>query len=238
MWHQVSASGFVDGGKGGGGFKEQDHPRDQKGEFTGNGKGKDKHAGKSGSVHPAPAQDKPTPSQKSVLAKQTSRRVAADVQRYSEEHCEPILARGLKRPGINTMNLRDNEPMDVVRVRAGKIEDGVELKVMTENKNSKLTMKGSALKKKQAWMQENQADGHTVVFDDQKIFNAKGDGKHGDDQDRAIYYRRGFGSFRVTGANGGMYRCRDMNELHQMMDLPAKALPPAAQPPKGYSGYK
>jgi hypothetical protein len=83
-------------------------------------------------------------------------------------------------------------------------------------------------------MRENKADFHTVVFDDQKVFNAKGEGKHGSDADRTIYYRRGFGSYRV----GSMYRCKDMEELKSLLDLPGDKLPKAAAPLAGYEGYK
>lgn len=176
----------------------------------------------------------PTPSQKSILAKQSSRYVGAEVQRYSEEHCEPILAKGLKEPGVNASSLRDNEPVDVIRTRGGKIEDGIELKTMTDNRNNKITVKADAMKRKTAWMAENRADFHTVVFDDHAVFNAKGEGRHGPDSARVIYYRRGFGSFRV----GGMHRCANMAELRSLMDMPAASLPSGAKPPAAYAGFK
>lgn len=39
LFEPVAKGGFVDGGKGGGGFKEDEHPRDGKGEFTNKGGG-------------------------------------------------------------------------------------------------------------------------------------------------------------------------------------------------------
>lgn len=167
----------------------------------------------------------PSRSARSLLAQQTSRRVAADVQRYSEEHCEPILAKQIK--GVS---LRDNEPIDVMVTRGGKVTHGVELKTMTDNKNNKITMKSDAMARKANWMRENKADYHTIVFDDHKVFNANGPGKHGSDSDRVIYYRRGFGSFRV----GGMHKVKDTDELNKLLDMKTDDLPAAARPPKTY----
>lgn len=182
----------------------------------------------------AGAEETPTRSQKSIIAQQTSRRVGADVQRYSEEHCEPILAKGLKQEGKSAMSLRDNEPVDVIRTHSGKITDGIELKTMTDNKNSKITMKADAVERKRKWQDDNHADFHTIVFDDHKIFNAHGEGKHGDDADRTIYYRRGYGSFRIAN----MHKVESMDELRTMIDTPHGDLPKAAQPPKNYVAYR
>lgn len=170
------------------------------------------------------AETTPSASAKSMLAKQSAVYVGADIQRYSEEHNEPILAAGIK--GVS---LRDNEPVDVVVLRKGIVAHGVELKTMVSNSNNKITMKASAMERKGAWMQEHGAPYHTVVFDDHAVFNASGQGLH-DESKRQIYYKRGFGSFRV----GSMHPVKDMSELNALMDTPDAGLPAAAKPPKGY----
>lgn len=175
----------------------------------------------------APAEKEPGKSAKSILAKQTSRRVGAEVQRYSEEYCEPILAKG-----VGGVSLPDTEPMDVLVHREGVIAHGIELKTMTDNKNRKLTVEKDALERKINWVKENHAPGHMVVFDDHKVFNANGAGEH-DDSKREIYYKRGFGSFRVNAMHkveGGL------KELGKLLDTPDKDLPAAAKPPKTYPG--
>jgi hypothetical protein len=222
------------------GFKEEEHPRGRAGQFREKpGEGKEAAAGRTRQV---PVRKKPgarvpaqvgTPSQKAILAKQSAKYVGKDIQRYSEEHNEPILAAGLKRSGSTALTLRDNEPADVLRVRGGKITDGIELKTQVIGANDKITMKASAQTRKAAWMRENQADFHTVVFDDRKVFNAGGEGKH-DDTQRVMLYRRGFGSFRT----GGMHRVADMDELDRLLSMPAADLPSGARPPAGYAGFK
>lgn len=224
-------------------FEEAKHPRGQGGKFAPKG-GSDEEERPEAQparkprvqpkgVYGAAPEPEPTPSQKSILAKQSARYVGAEIQRYSEEHCEPQLAAGLKEPGTNALSLRDNEPVDVIRTQGGKITDGVELKTITTGANEKLTMKRSALERKSAWQQENGADFHTACFDDRKVFNAKGAGQH-DESQRVIYYKRGAGSFRLSS----MHRCRDMAELRSLMNTPTKDLPRAAQPPTGYASFK
>lgn len=196
----------------------------------------DPHSGEftSGGGSDSGKEPDPTPSQKSILAKQTSRKVGKEVQQYSEDRCEPILAGMLKEKGVSTMHLRDNEPADVVRVRAGKIEDGVELKTMTDNKNGKITVKADALARKKAWSAENGAQFHTVAFDDQKIFDANGRGKHGPDAERKLYYKRGCGAFNISA----MHLVKDEAELRTLMDTKTADLPAKARPPKDWVNTK
>jgi len=170
------------------------------------------------------AQKTPSPSAKSMLAKQSAKYVGADIQRYSEEHNEPVLAAGVK--GVS---LRDNEPVDVVVLRKGSVAHGVELKTMVDNKAGKITMKTSAMERKAAWVKEHEAPYHTVVFDDHKAYDANGKGDH-DESKRQMFYKRGFGSFRV----GSMHPVKDMAELNTLMDTADHDLPAAAKPPKGY----
>jgi len=85
-------------------------------------------------------------------------------------------------------------------------------------------MKRSAQERKAEWERKNKATVHTVVFDDSRVYNANGPGKH-DESKRVIYYRRGYGSFRVDG----MHQVKDLNELKKLLDTPNDKLPKAAQ---------
>jgi len=182
-----------------------------------------------GEGHTVTSEKTPSASAKSMLAKQSAVYVGADIQRYSEEHNEPILAGGVSVGGSKGMSLRDNEPVDVIVTQKGRIAHGIELKTMVSNANNKITMKASSMQRKAVWMQENAAPYHTVVFDDHKAFNAGGQGKH-DDSQRQIYYKRGFGSFRV----GSMHPVKNMAELNRLLNTADADLPAAAKPPKGY----
>ena len=188
--------------------------------------GKPLHSGHSGA---GGTEETPSASAKSMLAKQSAVYVGADIQRYAEEHNEPGFAKA-----VGGLSLRDNEPVDVIVLHEGVVQHGIELKTMVSNANGKITMKASAMEKKAAWMEKNHAPFHTVVFDDQKVFNANGQGKHGPDSGRQIYYKRGFGSFRVSS----MHPVKDMAELTKLMNTPDAGLPAAAKPPASYPGVK
>lgn len=176
-------------------------------------KHKKKHAG-----HRAKPQ---VPSVKAARAKAAHHMVDSKIQRYSEEHNEPRLAKKL-----GGKSEPDNKEYDVLLSgNAGKPAHGIELKTMVSNKSNKLTMKGSAQDRKAQWEVEHKATFHTVVYDDQKVFNAKGDGVHGSEANRAIYYRRGAGSFRVDG----MYKVKDHAELKSLIQMHENALPKEAQ---------
>ena len=164
-------------------------------------------------------------SEKSQKAKWTSRLVGTDIQRYSEEHNEVAFSHV-----IGGSSLRDNEPVDIIVSEGGVIEHGVELKTMTDNKQAKIYMKSSAIAKKIKWMKANKAQFHTVVLDDQKVFNALGEGKHGPESARKIYYKRGFGSFRISN----MQEVKDVAELKRLMATPTKELSGAASPSTYY----
>jgi hypothetical protein len=179
-----------------------------------------KHQSKVRESHVAKVPTKtPKPEHVKLHKNGQSRRVDRVVQQYSEEYNEPVLAKSL-----GGQSYRDSEPVDVVVHKAGKIEHGVELKTMTENKNNKITMNKQARGLKAAWMVENEpAAFHTVVFDDHKVFNAKGEGQH-DDSKRRIFYKRGYGSFRV----GSMHEVGSMGELSKLMNTPTEQLPKKA----------
>lgn len=118
----------------------------------------------------------------------------------------------------------DNAAYDV-QAEINESTHGVELKTMVDNKHNKITMKRSAMERKAQWEVESGGVFHTVVFDDQEVYNARGDGKHGDVKDRVIYYRRGAGSFRVSS----MHAVADNDELKSLMSMSEGDLPKAAQ---------
>ena len=144
------------------------------------------------------ARKKPT---KSELAKSSMVRVATDIQRYSEDFNESVLADGIKGKLVG-----NRLPVDVSLKIKGKLH-GIELKTITVGKNRKITMKRSAMQNKERWAKKNKAQVHTVVFDDSKVYDPNGNHKP---ENRRIFYRRGFGSFRVD----------TMKELSSMSDLP------------------
>lgn len=196
-----------------------------RGHGTSSAKGARKSGGgKNGASSPKMAEVEAAPSQKSMLAKQSAKHVGAEIQRYAEEHNEPVAAKAL---GGKAM--RDNEAEDIRISHDGKITHGVELKTIVDNGNNKITQKGSAMERKAAFMAEHHVPFHTVVFDDTHVFNANGPGKH-DDSKRVIYYRRGFGSFRLDN----MHIAKDMDEVNLLLATKDSDLPKAAQPSRNY----
>ena len=181
----------------------------------------------------------PTARTKSEIAKASMTRVGGDIQRYCEEGNEPVLAKMLGGSSI-----KDNQPVDIVVFKGGKkvpqgpLEHaeykallakhgaayGIEMKTIVSNKANKLTMKRSAMDLKKGWEQGAAADIHTIVFDDSKVFNALGPGKH-DDTKRRIFYRLGYGSFRIDKMHevkGGA------KELKKLLATAKDKLPPGA----------
>lgn len=199
------------------------------------------------------------PSEKAKRAMAAHKMVDATIQRYAEEHNEPAFAKavgGVSFPDSESVDVAipsspamkkqwqiesaryQKEMADWKKNPKGPrpqkmnlespAEHGIELKTMVDNSNNKITMKRSAMERKAEWERKHKAPMHTVVLDDHLVFNAKGEGNH-DPSKRVMYYRRGYGSFRV----GTMYRVKDIKELHYLMSLPEKELPKEAQRPKG-----
>jgi hypothetical protein len=163
-------------------------------------------------------------SDKAARAKASHKLVDKTIQRYAEEHNEPAFAKA-----IGGVSFPNGEPIDVAVAGAdGTVAHGIELKTMVNNKANKITMKRDAMERKALWERKNKAPIHTVVIDDSAAFNANGDGQH-DLSKRRIFYRRGYGSFRV----GTMQEVRSMKELKHLMNLPNDALPNAAMRPAG-----
>jgi hypothetical protein len=166
------------------------------------------------------------PSAKALAAKKAHVMVDGDIQRYAEEHNEPRFAKA-----IGGFSFKDNEPVDVVLGEEGVVKHGIELKTMVINSNGKITMKRSAMERKAEWEKNNKATFHTVVLDDHAVKDALGPGQH-DESKRVVYYRRGYGSFRVAGMHkvtGGV------EELRSLMNMGDDELPLAAKrsAPKG-----
>jgi hypothetical protein len=181
-------------------------------------------------AQPKAPEQKPTPATKSEIAKANMTKTKADVQRYAEEYNEPRIAKALgdtkhiASKGRTTGHLEDNEAADVVILDdKGKVKHGIELKTMVANKADKITMKKDAMERKVNWEKDHKATMHTVVINDEEVFNALGEGQH-DESNRRIFYRRGYGSFRV----GTMYEVKDMEELAELMDKPKNRLPKGA----------
>lgn len=146
----------------------------------------------------------------------------AAVQRYCETANEAKVAKSVKGRAMP-----DNEPIDIhIKKRGATVEHGIELKTMVSNKQGKIQMKPAAIRRKRAWEEANQSRVlHTVVYDDRKVYNAKGKGQHGPESDRQIYYRRGYGSFSVSA----MEPVRSAKHLQELIHAKDDDLPPAAR---------
>lgn len=189
----------------------------------------------------------PELSEKAQRAKANHKLVDKTIQRYAEEGNEPKAAKTL-----GGLSFKNNEPVDIVLGDGGVVKHGVELKTMVDNANAKITMKKSAMDRKAAWEKEKDATFHTIVIDDAPVFaKAAGlkkndtpaqktakisaaiqrhlDGEKGvaDFSKRQIYYRRGFGSFRV----GTMHKVKSLAEAKRLMDVADADLPDAAKRP-------
>lgn len=159
-------------------------------------------------------------SEKAQRAKDAHHLIDRKVQRYAEEHNEPAFARA-----VGGVSFRDNEPVDIVIAdKTGVVAHGIELKTVVSNKAQKITMKEDALRRKRSWERKNKATIHTVVLDDTLVFNANGEGKH-DLSKRRIFYRRGYGSFRISN----MHQVADLEELKSLLDTPRRSLPKGAR---------
>ena len=159
------------------------------------------------------------PSEKAARAMASAKRVDKRIQRYAEEHNEPKFA-----AAVGGLSFKDNEPVDVVLGAGGVVKHGLELKTMVDNANGKITMKRSAMERKAQWEKDNKATFHTIVIDDQAVYNAGGEGVH-DESKRRYFYRRGFGSFRVAG----VHEVKDVAELKKIINTPDDKLPDAAK---------
>jgi SPP1 gp7 family putative phage head morphogenesis protein len=179
-------------------------PRDAKGEWT-----KDANAAKDD------VQEQ-IPNEKAARAKAFHVPTKAEAQRYAEEYSEPRLAKIL-----GGKSLPDSEPNDVETDK-----DLIELKTMLVGKKGEITMDSYSQVRKIIKEKETGKTFHTIVSDDRKIYNAKGEGQHDESQGRTYYYRRGVaGSVEVKG----MHKCKDEAELKRLIKMDEKDLPKGAQ---------
>jgi hypothetical protein len=171
---------------------------------------------------------------KSEIAKANAKRVAKEVQRYSEERNERDLAQV-----IGGKSLDNREPVDVQIKIKNKLH-GIELKTMVDNKHDKVSMKRSARENKAAW-ERRRGHGHvsTVVFNDENVIPGKtllektkaleryletGDDTGFDFSKRRIFYRRGYGNFYTRN----MYEAKDMDEVRELSAMTTRELPEGA----------
>lgn len=162
------------------------------------------------------------PSAIAERAKASHKVVDAEVQRYSEEHNEPRIAKALK--GVS---FPDSEPVDIVIAgKSGRVEHGIELKTITPlNDRGRIDMNAYSQVRKVNWERANKSTFHTVVVDDRKVFNAHGPGKH-DESQRQFFYRRGVaGSARINA----MHSVKTLDEVKALMSTPESKLPKGAQ---------
>lgn len=135
------------------------------------------------------------------------KRAGAGEQFYAREN-EKLLARKLK--GIAT---GINSPIDVELKIGGKWH-GIEVKTMLDNKHEKIKVDPHTGSKKEEWERRTGGTIHTVVFDDSEVVPGKtrregieairrrredGDSSGFDTSKRVVYYKRGWGSFRLGG---------------------------------------
>lgn len=158
---------------------------------------------------------------KAKALKQHTGRIAREQQRYAEEQNEAWLAKSL-----GGMTDPDNKPTDVILTdKKGKVTHGIEVKTSINEKDRRINMSAAARVRKAMWEKENKALIHTVVIDDQEVFNANGKGKH-DFSKRRIFYRRGIGgSARIDG----MHEVKSIEELKKLIDTPENKLPKKAR---------
>lgn len=231
--------GFIDGSSGGG-FREEEHPRDARGEFTGKGgpdsasEGNPADAGTAAVGFGGIPEKTPSPEAQEELSRQGGRRVSAAEQRHAEEHNEAHLAAEMEQQGFHALPIPDGAPEDVRLHEAGKIVGGIELKTLLFGgegpRGPQLRMKADALERKRDWQVTHAAQMHTVVFDDRKVFNALGEGQH-DESQRVIYYRRGCANFEPEQT---MVKVRDMAHLAELLRMPDDELPAKGKAPKDW----
>jgi hypothetical protein len=195
---------------------DPNEPRDNSGQWTSGGGSKgDSSPKKTGRV----VEQKPN--EKAARAKAAHVMVDKTIQRYAEEYNEPRMAKV-----VGGHSYPDSEPMDLaIRGKNGKLSHLFEMKTIVKNTNGKITMDSYSQVRKIVREQEEGGVFHTIVSDDSKVFNAKGEGKH-DESKRVYYYRRGVaGSARIES----LHKCNEA-ELKKLINTSTDKLPDAAKP--------
>lgn len=202
-------------------FDEELVERDALGRFSSHGGSAAGHLfsdrpGHGGASSHAEKVEQQQPSEKAQRAKAAHVLVDKDIQRYAEEHNEPRMAKLL-----GGKSLPDSEPKDIETEK-----HLIELKTMVSNTNGKITMDSYSQVRKIVDEKETGKAFHTIISDDSAVYNANGEGKHGDDANRVYYYRRGVaGSARIQS----MHRCENEAELKKLMETEEQDLPEAAK---------
>jgi len=161
-----------------------------------------------------------------------------DEQWYAREN-ETKLARKI---GGTVTEVTD--VVDVVLKIDGKLY-GIELKTLLDNHHSKIKVDPTAGAGKEKWERNTGGTIHTVVFDDSEVVPGKtrreriaaikrkreGKGSSGfDTSKRVVYYKRGWGSFRL----GGMAKVDGWGDLKRLMtakdEKPTKSLQTQSDP--------
>jgi hypothetical protein len=96
---------------------------------------------------------------------------------------------------VGGIQLHDNSPLDV-SIKMGKQVWGIEVKALVNNSNDKITMKHSAMSRKSAWGDKNNARLATVVVDYRSSKN-----------NPPVYFADRIGSLRIgsmTKVEGGL----------------------------------
>jgi hypothetical protein len=107
----------------------------------------------------------------------------------------------------------------------GAVKHGFEVKTMVDNSNSKLTMDSYAQVRKIMWERESGASFHTIVSNDQEVYEANGPDQH-DQSKRTYFYRRGVAGSARTGT---MHHCKTFAEVKRLIELPEDQLPAGAE---------
>ncbi len=191
-------------------FEEADHPRAENGQFGAGG-------GASETRTPAPEL-----SAVAQRAQKSAKITDKAIQRYSEEHNEPQFAKA-----VGGVSLPDSEPIDVmVPGPNGVLAHGVEIKTVLDSSRGRIDMNSYAQVRKIDWEERQKpAVLHTVVIDDQEVYNANGEGKH-DESKRVYYYRRGVAGSAFLHT---MEKCDSMEQVQTLMATPEADLPKGAQ---------
>lgn len=169
---------------------------------------------------------------KSAIAKASQNHANGDDQEHARKNENKLAVSIYKRiPNGSVEHIGDHKPADLHLHIGGKLRHGLEVKTMLKTKNARIIMKGPAMALKKKWEKQNNATMHTVVIDDTAVYNANGKGKH-DYSKRRIFYKRGYGSFRVYHSTKGtpnLAEANSMDELVTLITAKKSQLPPEAK---------
>jgi len=135
------------------------------------------------------ARGKPIVSAKAKRAMESAHNVATKQHQDLAEANEDVINKHLK----GSIKSKNNSPFDIIHTVNGK-KHGIEVKALLTQKNDKITQKGDAIARKQAYAKTNKIKGmHTVAVDYRN-------------GTPVVYHKEGVGSFRIgsmTPVKGG-----------------------------------